>query len=768
MKWMLGFCLGAAMFGSSAHAEQANILTNPGFEEIGETGYPSGWFSNAGGQSGYRVEVDREERSEGEISVKLASVGAPNLPFGFVAQRIDARPFRGRELKLTASVKTGAPASRHVGLWFRIDKADGTVGFFENMQNRPIFNTEWSEYSITGVVAPNADKIVVGVLVSGSGKAWLDGVSLRDLGPASEAQIARSKAQSPRLTSMEGDTPPADLSSLGAQNLAAFARLYGLVRWFHPSDEAFAADWDVVAISAIPAIERARNPGELAQALRAVFEPLAPTLQIATEPFAQPKAPEIPPQNAVAWLHQGLGGSMRRYRSARIATGALDADDIWVEDLAGGVSIRLPLFAVSALDTNQLYAVAPDYSFGGKPPGWTPSGNDRTTRLAAVVTAWSLLSHFYPYWDVVEVDWDAELHLALTQAAKAADDKAFKDVLSRMVAATDDGHGVILYPDRADGLLPIDWAMLDDQLVVTAVAPGITSIQAGAIVTAINGVPANEVIAQEMALKSGSEQFTRYTGAYEACFGPSGETAQLRVKHATREQGASAVTVGVPYAKARFSEMDLRPEPVAELMEGIWYVDIGRVHQSSMDEAIDKLLAADGLIVDLRGYPQITTDWLRYLSDQTVRSPKFMRPDITKPDAQASYPVDGGWYVQPAGRTFPKARAFLTDGRAVSFSESIMGTVKANGLGVIVGSATAGANGGASLVALPGGYQLRYTGALVVNRDGSQHHLVGVLPDVEIMPTPEGLRAGRDEVLEKGLCIVLKAAGRQPCESKSK
>ena len=105
------------------------------------------------------------------------------------------------------------------------------------------------------------------------------------------------------------------LSPRGVENLAAFARLYGLVRWFHPSDEAYVADWDAIAISAIPAVEAATDPGELADALSAVFALLAPTLEIGTQPFPAPEQSGLLKTGTVKWLHQGLGESGRFYHS---------------------------------------------------------------------------------------------------------------------------------------------------------------------------------------------------------------------------------------------------------------------------------------------------------------------------------------------------------------------------------------------------------------------------------------------------------------------
>ena len=42
----------------------------------------------------------------------------------------------------------------------------------------------------------------------------------------------------------------------------------------------------------------------------------------------------------------------------------------------------------------------------------------------------------------------------------------------------------------------------------------------------------------------------------------------------------------------------------------------------------------------------------------------------------------------------------------------------------------------------------------VLKHDGSQHHLVGIKPTVQAKRTLAGIRAGRDEVLEKGVAVI--------------
>jgi len=84
-----------------------------------------------------------------------------------------------------------------------------------------------------------------------------------------------------------------------------------------------------------------------------------------------------------------------------------------------------------------------------------------------------------------------------------------------------------------------------------------------------------------------------------------------------------------------------------------------------------------------------------------------------------------------------------------------MGYVADCKLGIIVGSTTAGTNGNVATFLTPGGFSVSFTGMRVTRHDGrSPYHLLGVAPDVVVAPTLEGLRAGRDEVLERGTDIV--------------
>ena len=55
---------------------------------------------------------------------------------------------------------------------------------------------------------------------------------------------------------------------------------------------------------------------------------------------------------------------------------------------------------------------------------------------------------------------------------------------------------------------------------------------------------------------------------------------------------------------------------------------------------------------------------------------------------------------------------------------------------------------------IPGGIDIFFTGQEVRHADGRQLQRVGIQPHVLVAPTIAGIRAGRDEVLEKGIEVL--------------
>jgi hypothetical protein len=97
-------------------------------------------------------------------------------------------------------------------------------------------------------------------------------------------------------------------------NLHAFARLYGVLRWFHPSDSAAALDWDRFAADGVRRIIDAPDAPTLRKALAELIAPFAPTVHLAVGNETFPGEPTLQPNptaqlEVVAWEHLGFGDS---------------------------------------------------------------------------------------------------------------------------------------------------------------------------------------------------------------------------------------------------------------------------------------------------------------------------------------------------------------------------------------------------------------------------------------------------------------------------
>lgn len=717
----------------SCFAESAGPV-NLDFESGAPGEVPPGWIAPTKAL-GYPAVLSAESPKQGRQCARVGGRPQSADAFGNVMQTIDATAYRGKRVRLRGAVRVeGAGAS--AGLWMRVDRPARGMGFFDNMRDRPIRSAEWTYYEITGDVAEDAVTLNVGMLLLGEGTAWLDDVTLETMAKP-PARSAPARALTPR----------------GLDNLVAFTRLFGIVRHFHPSDEAAAADWDAIAVNGAEHVEGAKDAAELAARLGDVFLPLAPTLRIHPG-NATPATPPERPANAqaiVSWEHHGLGTKDPRsvYRSERIRQ-ALDQKpiELFRLSLGGGVSASIPL-AVFADASRTLPAPA-------RPPlpisPATYSGNDRATRIGAVVILWNVLQHFYPYFDVVEVDWPAELQTALRAAAADRDEVAFHRTLRRMIAAIDDGHGSVTHGSAARTTLPLRWRAIGDALVITAVDPSASGVAVGDEVVAIDGKPVPKALAEAEALISGATpQWRRSVALYDLTTGTAG--AALTIRNAD----GSTRSVTLPRTAPKEPLREKRPDKIAELKPGLWYVDLDRISDADFDAALGKLAAARGIVFDLRGYPRAGTTPLRHLIGGPAQSARWNIPILRRPNREGwEWEVRGRWELAPLQPRLPKNIVFLTDARAISYAESWMGIVEAYRLGAIVGETTAGTNGNVNIIDLPGGYRAVFTGMKVLKHDGSRHHGVGIAPTVPVTPTLAGIRSGRDEQLEKAVEVLEK------------
>ncbi len=421
-------------------------------------------------------------------------------------------------------------------------------------------------------------------------------------------------------------------------------------------------------------------------------------------------------------------------------------------DLGSGLRARVPLAlseaeaGSSAQDSSELGGLRAALDLVA--PGGDPS--DRDTQLADVVVAWNVFRHFYPYWAEAGVDWDARLPSQLERAYAANTRKARGDALRHLVADARDGHGRVVDPQPGQrARLPIQLGLLDDRLVVTASRIP-ADVPVAAVVSTIDGTPAAERMADAMRLASGSTQWKRARALQDITTCERGAVITLVV-----DSGAGPRPARLPCTETR-PPAEKRPAAIAELASGVWYVDLTRAPMTQITAVLEMLSGAAGVVFDLRGYP---TDAGARILAHLIDAPESDRwmhvAKIVGPFGENAGWESFGWNLKPATPHLAGKVVFLTDGRAISYAESVMGYVADRKLGTIVGSTTAGTNGNVATFHVPGGSTVAFTGMRVTRHDGrGPHHLIGVVPDILMAPTLAALRDGRDELLERALALI--------------
>lgn len=300
--------------------------SNLSFEEGHPGEAPVGWF---GSTAGYAFKLTAENPKAGKYCAEIDFIGAEEpARSGNLMQSFDGTPYRGKRVRFRAAVKI-APESAddRAQLWFRADLPDGSVGFFENMQDRPIRVRDWQYFDITGNIDDDAKRINIGLMVFGKGKAWIDDVSFEVLGDV------------PGTPGF--DVPP----SAAFDKLTEAAKLWAYAKYFHTRVTAPGVDWDQAFMDAAPKILAASDDDAFMSALNGMLAPLHDPLTRAVNPGREKSddrrvmVVRPGPKDVVVGLTSGDAQEFQRGRQSVI--GALASARAVVFDVRGSrASVR--------------------------------------------------------------------------------------------------------------------------------------------------------------------------------------------------------------------------------------------------------------------------------------------------------------------------------------------------------------------------------------------------------------------------------------------
>ena len=197
--------------------------------------------------------------------------------------------------------------------------------------------------------------------------------------------------------------------------------------------------------------------------------------------------------------------------------------------------------------------------------------------------------------------------------------------------------------------------------------------------------------------------------------------------------------------------------PHARFEPGIGYINLTSIRSPrEFDVALDSLLDTRGLVLDIRGYPGffVQADCVNRLIDRPVSSPRFEIP-LRSGSNRSAWHVSSS-EIQPRGHRRPTKApvVVLIDASTISAAEDFCLYLRNVERVTFVGRTSAGTDGNVTHVQLPGGGRFWFTGMRVLDGAGRRFQNVGIEPDVFVDRTRQGIRDGRDQILDAAIDLL--------------
>lgn len=383
---------------------------------------------------------------------------------------------------------------------------------------------------------------------------------------------------------------------------------------------------------------------------------------------------------------------------------------------------------------------------------------DSGLNLLTLFRLWNVIEYYAPNRSLTLHPWEEVLTSYIPRMGVETDPVRFSRLYFRLIRELNDGHAYapieMLFGQR---MLPV-WPLQAEGRLFVGYS-GDSLLERGDEVVAIDGEPISErlELLREYASRSNEASLRQALRYYGLC--TRRDTAEVVRRRAGVCDTLRVATVPYGSVSPLYDPAQLEQPPFRLLADSVGYIYAGTFSREHLAEVGQTLPRTRALIIDLRTYPLKVDGALIALIGQSLRTESV----VVRQALYQTLALPGLFYRQEqwlfedfgevaARCTEPyKGRVILlVDEMTQSNPEFQAMAFQSCPQTLTIGSPTSGANGSIVWIPLPG-QMTSFSGIGALYPDGTQPQTVGVRLDVEVLPTAEGLQAGRDEVLERAL-----------------
>ncbi len=464
--------------------------------EIMDGFVPKGW-DTFGDSDDYIQSIDKDIFKSGSRSASIEFKGQ-NTGFKAWSYTIPVK-HQGKKITLRGYLKTEDVSDGWAGLWMRIDPDIS----FDNMKNKGITGTtDWQQYEITlDLKSAGAKNIVVGGLLVGKGKMWVDNLELLiDGSPIENAPIkAPYMANKDREFDTGSNITISTLDEATLNDLVLMGKVWGFLKYYHPAIASGKYNWDYELFRVIPNFLASKNKQERDKFLLqwinelGLIEPCTECKETGINAFLTPDLTWVYESSLTKELQEKLNYIYsNRSQSGHYYIGAMPSGN--------------PQFKNEKAYNKMHY---PDDGF----------------RLLAIYRYWNIIQYFSPYKHLIDKSWDDVMKEYIPKFLSAKNELEYELTALKLIGEIKDTHAYLrggsnqIKQLKGQYYPPVYAQIIEHKLVVTDFYTSDPSenkkmskkigLNVGDIITSIDSVDINMLIQEKLELYPASNYSTQ-------------------------------------------------------------------------------------------------------------------------------------------------------------------------------------------------------------------------------------------------------------------
>ena len=388
---------------------------------------------------------------------------------------------------------------------------------------------------------------------------------------------------------------------------------------------------------------------------------------------------------------------------------------------------------------------------------------DAGFRLLTLYRYWNIIQYLFPYKNMIKENWNNVLIEFIPKLVNPKNELDYKLTVLALIARIHDTHANIWSNDpaienyRGNNYAPLEITFVENKAVVTGylhkeLGPK-TGLQKGDIIVSINGKSTDSLVKEKLPFTPASNYATQLRDIAINLLRTGDTVLNITYQHGNSIHSTSLACYQIArinlYQKYKRQDTCFR-----YVTPDIAYIYPGTIRRAYLLDVMPEFMNTKGMIIDMRCYPSdnIYPVLAKYLLPESTRFARITNayPQMPGLFAFARYSETG-----TKNRDYYKGKmVIIVNEITQSAAEFMSMALRVAPNATVIGSTTAGADGNVSRFFLPGGITTMISGIGIYYPDGSETQRVGIIPDLTVQPTIQGIIQNRDELLEKAVSII--------------